>query len=84
MSSNIPRSPNEMEIYKYPFRIRFPYGMVPCLAVSLPNDLGYGKVYPYGQRYNVDNNMISAKLRITYDSTTVATVSSTDQNYQPT
>ena len=40
-------------------------------------------VYPYGQRYNVDNNMSRAKPRITYDSTAVATVLSTDQYYQP-
>ena len=40
-------------------------------------------VYPYGQRYNIDNNMSHAKSRITYESTAVATVLSTDQNYQP-
>ena len=40
-------------------------------------------VYPYGQKYNVDNNMSRAKPSITYDSTIVATVLSTDQNYQP-
>ena len=40
-------------------------------------------VYPYGQRYNVDNNTSRAKPRITYDSNAVATVLSTDQYYQP-
>ena len=40
-------------------------------------------VYPYGQRYNVDNNMNRVKPRITYDSTAVAIVLSTDQYYQP-
>ena len=40
-------------------------------------------VYPYGQRYNVDNNMSRAKPRITYDSIIVATDLITDQYYQP-
>ena len=40
-------------------------------------------VYPYGQRYNIDNNMSRAKPRITYNSTVVAIVLRTDQNYQP-
>ena len=40
-------------------------------------------VYPYDQKYNVDNNMSRVKPRITYDSTTVATVLSNDQYYQP-
>ena len=40
-------------------------------------------VYPYGQRYNADNNMSQAKPRITYNSTAMATVLSTDQYYQP-
>ena len=40
-------------------------------------------VYPYGQMYNVDNNISRAKPKITCDSTVVATVLSTDQYYQP-